>query len=302
MCRKQPIPTNLDQVFGENYLAQDIYIYCLLRARNDENPYEKEYAWTLHTLQKWQWVFGDEELAKRFRCDRKTIRKTLEKLQNVYNKMDIKRTTKGTVYSIVWYDDVVSMDNKMDNKGTTKGQQKDNSVDTNKNDKNEESDKNKNILLFGWEKISVSSAFDLFWKEYPKKEWKEKARTRFEEALKRKWVTFDLIMKWLQSYKKQLIKNKTERKYTKNAEWRLNWWHYVNDYWEQTKTDDALVEELAQDRTLWETDKWYCMGANFKIKYGAEVYNRIRTIFTTTQADRANELKRQGTIQRMQSI
>lgn len=203
MCRKQPIPTNLDQVFGENYLAQDIYIYCLLRARNDENPYEKEYAGALHTLQRWQWVFGDDELAKRFRCDRKTIRKTLEKLQNVYNKMDIKRTTKGTVYSVVWYDEVVNMDNKMDNKGTTKGQQRDNSMDTNKNDKNDKSEKE-------W-KDNIIDGCIVWWnkqEELPKCRWITKdIKKEFEKIL---WdYTKEEISHWFWMYLKD-IRSRTE--------------------------------------------------------------------------------------------
>lgn len=108
MCQTKLIPTNLDQVFGDNYLAQDIYIYCLLHARNDDNHYEQEYSWTLHSLQKWQWVFWEEQLAKRFRCGRNAVRSALNKLEKLYNKLELKKTNKGTVYTVIWYDDIVN--------------------------------------------------------------------------------------------------------------------------------------------------------------------------------------------------
>ena len=132
---KQPIPTNLNQVFGENYLAKHLYIELLLRARNSDE--EKEFAKRLHFLKKGQCVCGYRELAKEFGVDHKTIQKNLKKLENVYCKLELKSTNKGTVVTILNYEEVIKMERReelnWDSIGTQKGR--------NKSDKSEKSDK-----------------------------------------------------------------------------------------------------------------------------------------------------------------
>lgn len=137
---KQPIPTNLDTEFNDNRLAKWIYILLLLRARNSDE--EKQFAGSLHFLKRGQCVCGMQEIADEFRVNRKTVKTTLTKLQKVYNKLDIRFTSKGTVITINNYDDVVSMGQQngqqSNNKVTTKGQQS----NTNKSVKSVKIEKN----------------------------------------------------------------------------------------------------------------------------------------------------------------
>ena len=123
MSWKQPIPTDLDSVFGDNKLAKWLYIALLLRARNSNE--EKEFAGKLHFLKKGQCVCGEKELATELRASRKTVRSTLVKCQNVYNRIHISPTPRGTVVTILNYDEIVGMGQldiqPRDNQGTTKG-------------------------------------------------------------------------------------------------------------------------------------------------------------------------------------
>lgn len=136
---KQPIPTNLDQDFGDNKLAKWIYILLLLRARNSDE--EKLFSGTLHFLKRGQAVCGRQELAEEFGVGEQSIRTQLKKLEKVYNKITIETTPNGTVVTIKNYDDVVSF-NQQSNQRVTNGQPTGNQrVTTNKNDKSVKSDK-----------------------------------------------------------------------------------------------------------------------------------------------------------------
>jgi len=139
MIWKQPIQTNLNSIFGDNFLAKHLYIELLLRASNTDK--EKEFAGTLHFLKRGQCVCGEEELATEYQVHRQTIRGALGRLQKVYNKINIKPTNKGTIVTILNYDDVVSFQQQNvqqdDNRTTSNVQQK----DTNKNVENVEIEK-----------------------------------------------------------------------------------------------------------------------------------------------------------------
>jgi len=147
MIWKQPIQTNLNSIFGDNFLAKHLYIELLLRASNTDK--EKEFAGTLHFLKRGQCVCGEEELATEYQVHRQTIRGALGRLQKVYNKINIKPTNKGTIVTILNYDDVVSLPQQNvqqdDNRTTSNVQQK----DTNKNVENVEIEKieDNSILL-----------------------------------------------------------------------------------------------------------------------------------------------------------
>lgn len=141
---KQPVE-NLEYFFGEDYIALLIWERLLIRARNTDDEKAESFAGTLHFLERGQCVFGDHELSLMFNRDRKTIRNALKRLIKRYNKVDIKRTSKGSIATIKNYDEVIGMGQQngqqngqqKDNRGTTKGQQK----DTNKNDKSVKNDK-----------------------------------------------------------------------------------------------------------------------------------------------------------------
>jgi hypothetical protein len=141
---KQPIPTDLREVFGENYLAKHIYIELLLRARNSDE--EKSFAGRLYFLKKGQCVCGEREIATEFAVNRKTVHTTLLKCQNVYNRIRIRPTTRGTVVTILNYDEVVGM-------GQQNGQQSNNRVTT----EGQQSNTNKSVLECKNERVGEDS-------------------------------------------------------------------------------------------------------------------------------------------------
>lgn len=133
---KQPIPTNLKEIFGEDHVSRLIYIELLLRARNENTSIDIGGRITL--IKRGQAVCGEQELGAILNRNRKTIKKHLFLLNTLYNKVDITTTSKGRIITIQNYDEVISMDNTKDNttdnRGTTEGQQ----IPTNKSDKNAE--------------------------------------------------------------------------------------------------------------------------------------------------------------------
>lgn len=130
---KQPIPTNLDEIFGKDYFAKFTYIELLLRAKNGGEESSTEFAGTLHFLKRGQCVCGEAEVGAFFEMGRHFGRNVIDRLQKRYKKVDISKTSKGTVVTIKNYSDVVKMDNSWNNNGTTTVQQR----DTNKSVENE---------------------------------------------------------------------------------------------------------------------------------------------------------------------
>ena len=105
---KQPVE-NLESYFGEDYIALLLWERLLIRAKNSEEPRARKFAGKLHFLQKGQTVCGEGELAKIIARSRGGVRAALERLQNLYNKIDISPTPRGTVVTIKNYSDVVQM-------------------------------------------------------------------------------------------------------------------------------------------------------------------------------------------------
>jgi len=140
---KQPISTNLDHVFGDNTMAKWIYILLLLRARNSEE--EKEFAGALHFLKRGQCVCGRADIAKEFRIGEQIVRSQLKKLEKVYNKITIETTPKGTVVTILNYDEVVSFNQQFNQQATNRQPTGNQQATTNKSDKSVENVKIDNI-------------------------------------------------------------------------------------------------------------------------------------------------------------
>lgn len=138
---KQPVPTNLESIFGEDHLSRLIYIECLLKATNVERVVNRNGKIT--TLKRGQCYFTLTELSKRLDRNIKTIKKYIEICKNVHNVMDNDIDRFGAVISIKNYDEIISMDNIADNERITSGQR----VPINKNEKNEKN-KEKNKIFF----------------------------------------------------------------------------------------------------------------------------------------------------------
>lgn len=134
---KQPIPTNLDELFGNDYLSQDIYIWVLLHASNKETKVNLNGK--IIILKRGQCYSTITKLACRFKRNTKTIKKYIKLLKSLHNVLDYAIYPQGIVFTIKSYDEVIKMDsglgNDSDNEGTTTTER----LPTNKSDKNAKS-------------------------------------------------------------------------------------------------------------------------------------------------------------------
>ena len=98
-------------------------------------------------------------------------------------------------------------------------------VNVNANDNVNEKLKTKKIN----KKIIYSEDFESFWKAYPKKKGKQKARESWENAIKWGYDPKLLITKaW--EYATEIKLKRVEDKFIKMAQWRLNDWRFDDDY------------------------------------------------------------------------
>ena len=101
--------------------------------------------------------------------------------------------------------------------------------------------KDKKLKKFN-EIINYSKEFEKFWKEYPKKKWKQNAREARENAIKW-WNDPEKIIKKAWEYATEIRLKRIEEKFIKYAQWWLNEWRFDDDYylWEQKQQPDLSV-------------------------------------------------------------
>lgn len=120
-------------MFGDDHLSRLIYQEFLLMACNTEQV--KNVNGQIFKLERGQCYYTTEYLSQMLNRNRKTIANAITRLNKVYNRTDNRTTPKGSIITLLNYDEVIKLDNKTDNKTdnrvTTDGQQ----TDTNKNDK-----------------------------------------------------------------------------------------------------------------------------------------------------------------------
>src|SRR3989338_8781815 len=140
MTWKQPIPSDLRIVFGQDNTARLIYQELLIYATNKDRVINLN-GWVIN-LKRGQSYFTIQDFADFLNRNPKTVDSALKRLTKIYNRVDTHRTAKGCIATIRNYEEIVKMDNKMDNKtenrGITEGYQK----DTNKSDKSVKKEKN----------------------------------------------------------------------------------------------------------------------------------------------------------------
>ena len=118
-CWKQPIPTDLDSVFGRDYVSRHIYIDCLLHARNE--PGTVSLNGEVILLQRGQSFITVSNLADSLNRNRKTIRSHIKLLNETYNRMDTTAHRYGFVVTIRNYDEVIKMDSRTDSRTDNQG-------------------------------------------------------------------------------------------------------------------------------------------------------------------------------------
>lgn len=125
MTWKQPIPTNLDEIFGEDWGCNLLYRELIYRAANQDGFFTYKKKTT--PIKRGQVVFGREIYALYLQRPKSTIRNWLEKLEKMYKLVDNQTSSNFTVVTIKNYDELTNMDKQMDKQRTSRGQAEDTS-------------------------------------------------------------------------------------------------------------------------------------------------------------------------------
>lgn len=130
MSWKQPIPTGLEKIFGEDYRAMQFYKELIYRANNTTQPVSIN--GTTITLERGQVIFGRNQYAKYLGWSSATVETVKQRILKKYTVCNIIRTTnKYSVFSLNSYDELVSY-NTSDNNRTTSEHQQNNTSKTDK--------------------------------------------------------------------------------------------------------------------------------------------------------------------------
>jgi hypothetical protein len=132
---KQPIPTNLEVVFGEDYRAIQLYKELIYRAchKDQEIVYlggnEK-----IVQVHRGQVIFGRIKFGKYLGWSAKTVERTLHKLSKNYQKVTISANHNYSIITIHDYDSITGMSNWRPSgdpvKATSKSDKNDDNVKT----------------------------------------------------------------------------------------------------------------------------------------------------------------------------
>jgi len=108
MSWKQPIPTNLETIFGEDYASQLLYRELIYRACNEDAVLTLD-GKKFVTLKRGQVLFGRNKYGKYLGWDDMKVSRTLTKICEIYKKVSIQPSKNYTIVSIENYDEVVDM-------------------------------------------------------------------------------------------------------------------------------------------------------------------------------------------------
>lgn len=167
-----------------------VFLHCLLMANFTDGRFEGV------EVKRGQFVTSLPNLAKQTLLSIQQVRTALDHLK-LTGEITDKAYAKFRVITVVKYD-MYQQDNRQNNSQSTGYQQASNRQSTgNQQQYNNDNNNNKGIMEKG--NNNISCLFDEFWKSYPRKESKPKARTAFEkikpdEELLRKML--DSIERW----------------------------------------------------------------------------------------------------------
>lgn len=109
MSWKQPIPTNLKEIFGGDYLGMNLYVWLLLNSANKDGNFTDP-RHKIVAVKRGQTIFGRNEYGKLLNCSPKTAERTLSRIcLNPVLKLTKQATTNFTVVTIENYDEIVEM-------------------------------------------------------------------------------------------------------------------------------------------------------------------------------------------------
>jgi hypothetical protein len=180
-------------------LTCHLFIHLLLRVNH------KDSHWRGQLIKRGSHITSISKLAYDSGLSVEQVKTALKHLQstNDITKISSNKNSLIIVTNYDWYQTLYGDDNNQDNKQATNKQQTNNKqVTTNKNEKNDNNEKNINIYVQIAEKW-----FEAFWKMYPKKVNKKKAKDKFIKICKDE-KTYQAIMTGL---RRQLHSNQWQK-------------------------------------------------------------------------------------------
>ena len=157
MCRKQPTPTDILENPSLTEMDKLVFFYIRPRVRNSDwvitfTHAKKEYV---VNMKRWQCIFKASAFSELVNKDVKYFRKSLQRINDFYSKVDIEQKPYWYLISRLYYDDLT----RMDNERIMKGEWKDNEGRANKSDKKEKENITDNLDFFSNEVKDVFIAF-----------------------------------------------------------------------------------------------------------------------------------------------
>ena len=145
MCRKQPTPTDILENPSLTEMDKLVFFYIRPRVRNSDwvitfTHAKKEYV---VNMKRWQCIFKASAFSELVNKDVKYFRKSLQRINDFYSKVDIEQKPYWYLISRLYYDDLT----RMDNERIMKGEWKDNEGRANKSDNTDETKKDWKEIL-----------------------------------------------------------------------------------------------------------------------------------------------------------
>ena len=104
---KQPIPTGLESVFGEDYACNLLYQQLIYRAANQAGFFTTIRGKTI-PIERGQTVFGRRQYGKYLGCDDSKCERNLRKLSDLYQKVSLKVSRSNcTIVTLLNYEELV---------------------------------------------------------------------------------------------------------------------------------------------------------------------------------------------------
>lgn len=109
MSWKQPIPTGLEEVFGNDTKGMVLYVFLLLKSANQDGVFRDERGKAIG-IKRGQVIFGRNRFSKYVSCSPKTVERILSRLcLNPVLKMTKQSNKNFTIVTIENYDEITSM-------------------------------------------------------------------------------------------------------------------------------------------------------------------------------------------------
>ncbi len=138
---KQPIPTNLNQLFGEDHLIDLLYRELIYRSANKDGEFYDKITNKTVSLKRGQVIFGrkryHEYLARETKDEGKKVERVLHRLGERYKLITLDITHRHyTIVTLIDYDELVGFDQPLNPQTTHQSPSSNLPMTTSKNDKN----------------------------------------------------------------------------------------------------------------------------------------------------------------------